>query len=149
MEEDNATIVDTILNADGAPAKDSPEYRAKLTDATNKIRQLVPELKNAVQNQIINHIQASNRPVDGNGKYVSNYVAYDDIVYALLTPCQERVKTFYSRFHQGEGFLTAADTMRASLTSLELEPKQWDIIEVNTFERFLQNAVYLINNTQH
>lgn len=108
----------------------------------------MPELKDLAQNQIINHIQASNRPVDGNGACMSNFVALDDISSALLNPCLERAKGFYTRFHNGEGFLLEAETMQMSLASLELPPKEWEAPEINTFERFLQHAVQRISNTQ-
>ena len=129
------------------PLKGTPEYNQKVTEATNNIRKLLPELKNTVQNEIIKHLQASNRPVDGNGRFISNYVAYDDISSALLTPCQTRVQNYYARFYKGEGFLSALETMQMSLASMELPPKQWDPTEVNTFERFLQHAVHQIHNT--
>lgn len=144
---DNATIVDTILNAHDAPEQGSAEYKTKLTAATNNLRKLVPELKEAQQNTIAKHIQASNRPVDGNGKYISNYITFDDLVSALLTPCQTRAQDFYNRFHKGEGFLTAVETMEMSLASMELSPTKWDPEQVNTFERFLQHAVHQIHNT--
>ena len=147
VEADNATIVDTIRNSANAPQEGTQEFKAKITAATNNIRKLMPELKEAVQNQIIKHVQASNRPVDGNGRYVSNYVTYDDIVSALLTPCQTRAQGFYNRFHKGEGFLTAVETMEMSLASMDLAPKKWEPEDVNTFERFLQHTVHQIHHT--
>ena len=147
VESDNATIIDTILNTANPPVRGSAEYKAKLTAATNNIRKLIPELKDAQQNTIAKHVQASNRPIDGNGKYISNYVTYDDLVVALLTPCQTRAQGFYTRFHKGEGFLHAIETMEMSLASMELPPKKWDHEDVNTFERFLQHAVHQIHHT--
>ena len=147
VEADNATIIDTILNAPDAPIQGSVEYKAKLTAATNNLRKLIPELKEAQQNTIAKHVQASNRPIDGNGKYISNYVAYEELVSALLNPCQTRAQGFYYRFHKGEGFLPAIETMEMSLASMQLAPQKWDQEHVNTFERFLQHAVHQIHNT--
>ena len=89
--KDDATIIDTILNAADAPKKDSPEFRKKVTEVTNNLRQLLPELKEEPQQVIIDHLQASNRPVDGNGQYISNFVAYEDLMTTLLEPCRPRV----------------------------------------------------------
>ena len=91
-ESDNANIIDTIVNAPDAPTRGSPEFREKVTEATNNMRKLLPELKNESQTAIIDHVQASNRPVDGNGQYVSNFVAIDDIALSVLPPALERIK---------------------------------------------------------
>ena len=90
--KDDATIVDHIANAFDAPKRGTPEFNKAVTDATNVIRKLVPELKEAPQHAIIQHLQASNRPVDGNGQFVSNFVAYEEIAESILASCQNRVQ---------------------------------------------------------
>ena len=145
---DDATIEDAILNAANPPARGTPEFNKKVTEITNNLRKLIPELKNTVQNEIVKHIQASNRPTEGNGRFVSNFVTFDDLMPALLTPCQSRAQAFYARFYKGEGFLPALETMEMSLASMELEPKQYESHQVNTFERFLQHAVHQIHHTR-
>ena len=55
---------------------------------------------------------------------------------------------FYHSFYRAEGFLLSVDTMKMSLAAMDLEPKEWDVYEINTFERFLQYAVHLLDNTQ-
>ena len=120
-----------------------------MTAETNKVRRVVPELHEASQQEIVDHVQSSNRPVEGNLQYISNYVSYEDLETAIHTPAQPLIKTFYSRFYRADGFIIALSQMENSLRSMELEAKFWDSVEVNSFERFLQHAVYVIRNTQH
>ena len=120
-----------------------------MTEETNKIRKLIPELHEAAQQTIVDHVQSSNRPVEGNLQYISNYISYEDLETAIHTPCQTLIRTFYSRFYRADGFIIALPQMESSLSSMELQPRFWESVHVNSFERFLQHAVYVIRNTQN
>ena len=93
VETDNTTILDAIKASFRSRDSNSQEFKDKVTEATNNIRKLIPELKEAAQNTIIDHIQASNRPVDGNGQFISNFVPIDDIYTSLLIPNQIRIQS--------------------------------------------------------
>ena len=120
-----------------------------MTEETNKLRRIIPELHEAVTQVIVDHVQSSNRPTEGNLQYISNYVSYEDLETAIHTPCQTLIKSFFLRFYRADGFLIALPQMESSLKSMELEPRFWESVEVNSFERFLQHAVYVIRNTQN
>ena len=112
------------------------------------MRRLLPELHEASQQEILDHVQASNRPESGNGQFVSNFVSFDDLETAIHTSCQTQVKAFYNRFYRGDEFIVAINTIMASLASMELEPVHWEENQINSFEKFLQTAAYLLQNTR-
>ena len=108
---------------------------------------MIPDLHEASQQEILAHVQASNRPEIGNKQFISNFVAYDDLESAIHTPCQPRIKGFYNRFYRADEFIVAIDTIDNSLASMELPPKDVEPMQINSFEKFLQKAAFLIHNT--
>ena len=149
QSSDDATIVDMIKNAPNAPPEGSREFKTLITKETNKVRKVVPELHEAVQQVILDHPQSSNKPELGNRQFVSNFVVYDDIEAAIHTPCQDRIKYFFTRFYRADGFIVAAEEINRSLGAMELGPEDIDPVNVNSFERFLQKMAFLINNVRN
>ena len=137
-----------IKHAPNAPRPGTRPYKDFITAETNKVRKVVVELHEAAQQTILDHTQASNRPEIGNKQFVSNFVVYEDIEAAIHTPCQTRIKAFYTRFYRADGFILAMDQVHRSLQAMELEPEDIDPKNINSFEKFLQKMAYLVDNVQ-
>ena len=146
---DDATIVDMIKNSVEASKVGTKEYRDLVTAEVKKVRKVVPELHEAAQQVILEHAQASNKPELGNKQFVSNFVTYEDIEAAIHTPCQDRIKFFFTRLYRADGFIIAAEQIHRSLQAMEIQPDDIEPIEINSFEKFLQKAAYLLNNVRN
>ena len=142
--QDDVNIVDMTRNAPDAPKPGSRAYKDLITAETNKVRKVVPELHEAAQQVILEHPQASNKPEIGNKQFVANFVVYEDIEAAIHTPCQTRIKAYYTRFYRADGFLLAMDQVHRSLQAMELEPEDIEPKYINSFEKFLQKMAFLV-----
>ena len=146
---DDATILDMIKNSPNAPSPGTKEFKDLVTKETNKVRKVVPELHDAVQNVIMNHPQASNKPDLGNKQFISNFVTFEDLESAIHMPCQERIKFFFQRFYRADGFIVAAEQIHRSLQAMEIQPEDLEPTEINSFEKFLQKTAFLLNNVRN